>query len=199
MRRVKFLVGILLACVCFCSACGSTNPDRDKPIDQPEVIEYMESDDLNEARAGIYNKFAIPEGKRLKLPDIFGDNMIVQRDKPIRVWGVAPAGEKVTVRLRESGTGKSVVARGVYACDNNTFLVELPALQVSEKVYELVVECGASQRKFEKCSGGGSNSGFRTVQYAGSALRNVRMGRNCRTSKKRSGSLLCSGCSGRGG
>ena len=149
MRRVKFLVGILLACVCFCSACGSTNPDRDKPIDQPEVIEYMESDDLNEARAGIYNKFAIPEGNRLKLPDIFGDNMIVQRDKPIRVWGVAPAGEKVTVRLRESGTGKSVVARGVYACENNTFLVELPALQVSEKVYELVVECGASQRKFE--------------------------------------------------
>ena len=29
----------------------------------------------------------------VRLPNIFGDNMVLQRDKPIRVWGWADAGE----------------------------------------------------------------------------------------------------------
>src|SRR5688500_19967254 len=35
----------------------------------------------------------------VKLPAIFSDNMVLQRDKPIAVWGWADEGEKVTVRL----------------------------------------------------------------------------------------------------
>lgn len=36
----------------------------------------------------------------LQLPMIFGDKMIVQREKPVPVWGSAAPGQKVTVRMQ---------------------------------------------------------------------------------------------------
>ena len=44
----------------------------------------------------------------ITLPKIFGDNMVLQRNKPITIWGWAKAGEKVTVRFNQQQ--KSVVA-----------------------------------------------------------------------------------------
>lgn len=35
----------------------------------------------------------------ISLPKIFGDNMVLQRDKPIKVWGWASAKEKLTIQL----------------------------------------------------------------------------------------------------
>jgi sialate O-acetylesterase len=35
----------------------------------------------------------------VKLPGIFSDNMVLQRDKPVAVWGWADEGEKVTVKI----------------------------------------------------------------------------------------------------
>ncbi|NIP92902.1 MAG: hypothetical protein GWO24_05330 [Akkermansiaceae bacterium] len=35
---------------------------------------------------------------RLTVAHIFGDNMVIQRDKPIRVWGTATPGENARVR-----------------------------------------------------------------------------------------------------
>ncbi len=37
----------------------------------------------------------------VKLPKIFGDNMVLQRGKPIPVWGWADAGEKVTIAFKD--------------------------------------------------------------------------------------------------
>jgi sialate O-acetylesterase len=37
----------------------------------------------------------------VKLPAVFGDNMVIQRDMPIKVWGTAGAGEEVQVSLGE--------------------------------------------------------------------------------------------------
>ncbi len=37
----------------------------------------------------------------ISLPKIFGDNMVLQRDKPLRIWGWAAAGEKVTVQFHQ--------------------------------------------------------------------------------------------------
>src|SRR3954463_11897360 len=37
----------------------------------------------------------------VRLPKIFGDNMVLQRDHPIPVWGWADPGEKVTVQLQD--------------------------------------------------------------------------------------------------
>lgn len=35
----------------------------------------------------------------VKLPAVFGDNMVLQRDQPLKIWGWASAGEAVTVQL----------------------------------------------------------------------------------------------------
>ena len=37
--------------------------------------------------------------RQLSLPYIFGDNMVLQRDKPVPVWGVASPGAQITVNL----------------------------------------------------------------------------------------------------
>jgi sialate O-acetylesterase len=37
----------------------------------------------------------------ITLPKIFGDNMVLQRNKPISVWGWATAGEKITVQFNQ--------------------------------------------------------------------------------------------------
>ena len=44
----------------------------------------------------------------VRLPNILGDGMVLQCDKPVRVWGWAKAGEKVAVRF--AGQAKSVTA-----------------------------------------------------------------------------------------
>ena len=33
----------------------------------------------------------------VQLPNLFSDHAVLQRDRPVRVWGGAHAGEKVTV------------------------------------------------------------------------------------------------------
>jgi sialate O-acetylesterase len=45
---------------------------------------------------------------QVKLPRIFGDNMVLQREKPIAVWGWAKAKEKVTIKFHDQV--KTVVA-----------------------------------------------------------------------------------------
>ncbi|NLR58384.1 hypothetical protein HGH93_09760 [Chitinophaga polysaccharea] len=37
----------------------------------------------------------------VRLPNIFGDNMVLQRDKPIPVWGWADKNEKITIRFHD--------------------------------------------------------------------------------------------------
>ena len=42
------------------------------------------------------------------LPRLFGDNMVLQRDKPVAIWGWADAGEKITVSFdHQSKTAKA--------------------------------------------------------------------------------------------
>lgn len=57
----------------------------------------------------------------LKLADIFGDNMMIQRDMPVRVWGVADSGKLVNVEF----AGKSQTA---IADINGRWLVEFEPL-----------------------------------------------------------------------
>ena len=37
----------------------------------------------------------------LSLPHVFGDHMVLQGDKPVRIWGWADAGESVQVSFRD--------------------------------------------------------------------------------------------------
>ena len=39
------------------------------------------------------------QNRDLQLPKLFGDHMVLQRDKPIKVWGWANPGETVSVEF----------------------------------------------------------------------------------------------------
>jgi sialate O-acetylesterase len=68
----------------------------------------------------------------VRLPKIFTDNMMVQRDQPIRVWGWAEAGEAVSVSMNGANAAATADAKGQW-------LVELPVLKQGEKL-ELTVK-----------------------------------------------------------
>jgi len=66
------------------------------------------------------------------LPHVFGDHMVLQREKPVRVWGWADPGEKITVTLNGK-TAKTVTdAKGKWR-------VELPEMKASSKSTKLTV------------------------------------------------------------
>ena len=44
----------------------------------------------------------------VRLANIFNDNMVLQQEKPIRVWGWADSGKTITVTLSE---GKNLAAK----------------------------------------------------------------------------------------
>ena len=43
--------------------------------------------------------FLRPCSADVRLPHIFGNQMVLQRDLPVRFWGTADPGEKVTVSI----------------------------------------------------------------------------------------------------
>lgn len=57
----------------------------------------------------------------LKLPNIFGDHMVVQQDAPIQIWGITAPGQQVTAEL----AGKSAKTT---ADDEGRFSLALPEL-----------------------------------------------------------------------
>ena len=58
----------------------------------------------------------------VRMPRFFSDNMVLQRDMPVRVWGRASAGDTVEVRL--GGTAAAAVADS-----SGRWLAELPPMQ----------------------------------------------------------------------
>lgn len=67
----------------------------------------------------------------VRLPKIFTDDMMLQRDRAVRVWGWADAGETVTVSL----LGKTVASK---TGENGEWSVELPSIKQGENL-ELTV------------------------------------------------------------
>jgi sialate O-acetylesterase len=64
------------------------------------------------------------------LNSLFSDNVVLQRDKPIPVWGTAPAGQKVTVAYR----GQSATAT---AAQDGKWCAQLPAMAASDQPADL--------------------------------------------------------------
>jgi sialate O-acetylesterase len=60
----------------------------------------------------------------LQVPHVFGDNMVIQRDRPIRVWGTADPGASVRVRFADRD-------RTVQAGDDGAWEVVLDPLPAS--------------------------------------------------------------------
>jgi sialate O-acetylesterase len=68
----------------------------------------------------------------VRLPHVFGNNMVLQQGMPVPVWGWARAGEKVTVRFGDQTQTATADARG-------NWQVRLEALTADKKPRELTV------------------------------------------------------------
>ena len=82
-------------------------------------------------RENVVDHVAIPDG--LGVSNLFQSNMVIQRDKPIRIWGWAKPGEQVTVRLGDR-EGSSV------ADGDRVWRVELDPLPANREPQVMTVQ-----------------------------------------------------------
>ncbi len=95
----------------------------------------FEEDDLEKAAAlkAKYAQYSDPDYPILQVVEYFRDGAIIQRDRPIPVWGHANKGVEVKVTLGD-------VTKTVVANDLQQWSVEFPALKASTKRIALFVE-----------------------------------------------------------
>ena len=74
-------------------------------------------------------------GAELAVAHFFGDHMVIQRDKPIRIWGTSQPGENVRVRF-------SIRDLTVKADAQGNWRMELEALPVSSQGKAMVIQSG---------------------------------------------------------
>ncbi len=81
---------------------------------------------------------------------IFGDHMILQRHKPIVIWGTGSAGNKVAVSLAKVSSSEThtLVAQDVFVGSNGEWITELPAQQAASGLV-LSVTDGSSEFSFK--------------------------------------------------
>lgn len=94
----------------------------------------FEEDDLEKAAAekAKYARYTDPDYPILQVVEYFRDGAVIQRGKPIPVWGHANKGVKVTVTLGD-------VTRTAVANDLQQWSVEFPPLEASTKPITLTV------------------------------------------------------------
>ena len=85
---------------------------------------------------------AVVTAEPLRLPNIFGDHMVLQRDLPVVIWGWADAGQEVTVSF-----GKQ--SKSAKANDAGRWRVRLRPLKASAKAKRLEVRAGEQTVAFE--------------------------------------------------
>jgi len=73
----------------------------------------------------------------VKLPNLFGNHMVLQRQKPIPIWGWADPGEKITVSLAKAD--EKVKPINIKAGKDGKWRVDWPALEAGGP-YQLVVK-----------------------------------------------------------
>src|SRR4051794_25075236 len=69
----------------------------------------------------------------VRLPKIFGHHMVLQRDKPIVIWGWAAPGETVSIELGEAASQAKANEKGEWK-------TTLPALKASAIPMTLIVK-----------------------------------------------------------
>lgn len=67
----------------------------------------------------------------VKLPSIFGNNMVMQRDMPVPIWGWAVEGEEITVSLSLQDNAEVIYTDTVKADAKGNWQVTLPTTPVS--------------------------------------------------------------------
>lgn len=72
---------------------------------------------------------------KLRLPNIFGQGMVIQRDKPVNIWGWAAAGTRVEVNFAEQNKATTTSKDG-------TWNLKLEPMPASHKPHQLRVTSG---------------------------------------------------------
>jgi sialate O-acetylesterase len=88
------------------------------------------------------NIFAQPAWAKLELPRVFGDNVVLQRDKPLNVWGKGNHGDSVTVTFGGQTAKTKVGADGKW-------LLTLKAMPACAKAQELKVKSSKHSLTFK--------------------------------------------------
>ncbi len=109
-------------------------------------------------------------GEGLCLSNLFQTNMVLQRDKPVAIWGWAKPGENVTVTFGEKTQASTAAA-------DRSWKVELPALPASAEPRKMVVQGKDSKIELENILigdiwvlGGQSNMEFEICKVEGGPL-----------------------------
>jgi sialate O-acetylesterase len=69
----------------------------------------------------------------ITLPKIFSDNMVLQRDKPLKIWGWAAKGENVTVNFNGQKLKSKAVTKSNYRIE--TYVTAFKLVVFSKEVY----------------------------------------------------------------
>ncbi|MCG9129462.1 9-O-acetylesterase [Candidatus Poribacteria bacterium] len=77
----------------------------------------------------------------VRLPRVFGSNMVLQRDMPVPIWGWACANENVTITLIRDSNGETVSTLEVVADEKGDWKSELPSTEAGGP-YTLTVDGG---------------------------------------------------------
>jgi len=85
--------------------------------------------------------FATSVSAEVKLPNVIGNDMVLQRDLPVPIWGWADKGEEVTVTF----AGQSKTAK---PGKNGKWMVKLSALKANSKPATLTIK-GSNEIKLE--------------------------------------------------
>lgn len=91
--------------------------------------------------ATILSSGCIGSAEELRLGSPFSDHMVLQREKPVTIWGRADAEERVTVSFADQSQAVTAAADGKWR-------VKLEALSASEQPRSMVVT-GKEGRRFE--------------------------------------------------
>lgn len=110
-RFLTHTIMAVLACLCLLSA-GAAQGKLERGKDNVDVPEM---------------------GTGLTLHNVFQSNMVIQRGKPIRIWGWATACEKVTVTFAGQTTTTTTA-------EDRSWKVELPPQQANSKPQELSIQ-----------------------------------------------------------
>jgi sialate O-acetylesterase len=70
----------------------------------------------------------------VKLPSVIGSHMVLQRDKPLPIWGQADAGEEVTVQVDDEQGSAAAKAD-----QNGAWKVTLPPMKADGKAHTLTI------------------------------------------------------------
>ncbi len=79
---------------------------------------------------------------KIELPRIFGDDMVVQRDKPVKVWGWADKGDSITVKF--DGQTKTAAAG-----DDGKWLLTLDPMKANAQPQAMEVRGAKDSVKFK--------------------------------------------------